>query len=157
MGCLGRCSFTDKQDFVNQLSQFIGPGCPLYQRWRKSWRRLACFCKSFPSDNQKYFQPSIACGSSCSGTQRIRVRLMQWIRLEERFRRKILKTIMSWLMGTILNYRIRYQYSAQVPLSKKISARTFSCHCCNEVFVNFGKEIVYNFDQNRFFAGFIIM
>jgi hypothetical protein len=44
----------------------------------------------------------------------------------------------------------------QVPLSKKLfQPKTFSFVTGNEIFVNFGKEILYNtFDQNRFFVGF---
>jgi len=84
-----------------------------------------------------------------------RVKTMQWLRLEERFRRKILND--STLGdGNNFNFRVRYNFLLQVPLTKaKIKAGDFSFILNNEIHINFGKEIVYNtFDQNRFFVGF---
>ena len=80
---------------------------------------------------------------------------MQWFRLEERYRHKILNdsTLAS---GYNFNWRIRYNLLYQVPLSKNaFGPHTFSFLVNDEVHVNFGKQIVYNyFDQNRFFIGF---
>lgn len=84
-----------------------------------------------------------------------RLRLMQGIRLEERFRRRI-KDSDELAGGYDFNYRLRYNFLLSVPLSRKASERnTFSFVVNDEVHVNMGKKIVYNyFDQNRFFAGF---
>ena len=80
---------------------------------------------------------------------------MQWIRLEERWRHKIQgqETLAD---GYNFNWRIRYNFFYQVPLSKKgFAPNTFSFVANDEIHVNFGKQIVYNyFDQNRFFLGF---
>jgi hypothetical protein len=81
-------------------------------------------------------------------------RTMQWFRLEERYRRKLLNdsTLAS---GYHFNFRMRYNFLFQIPLSKKgIVPKSTSFIVNDEVHVNFGKQIVYNyFDQNRFFVG----
>lgn len=84
-----------------------------------------------------------------------RLRLMQWVRLEERFRHKI-KDDDELADGYNFNYRLRYNFFLALPLSRKAFApKTFSFVLNDEVHVNMGKEILYNyFDQNRFFAGF---
>jgi hypothetical protein len=84
-----------------------------------------------------------------------KVRTMQWIRLEERWRHKILNDD-KLAEGYNYNWRIRYNLFYQVPLSKNAFAKnTLSFILNDEIHVNFGKNIVYNiFDQNRFFIGF---
>ena len=88
-------------------------------------------------------------------THYTRIRTAQYLRLEERFRRKILNdsTLAS---GYNFNYRLRYNFSFQAPLSKNgFEAHSFAFIVNDEVHVNFGKQVVYNyFDQNRFFIGF---
>ena len=80
---------------------------------------------------------------------------MQWLRLEERFKRKILDND-ELSSGYSFNYRLRYNFFAQFPLSKKrFQSKTLSFVVNDEVHVNFGKQIINNyFDQNRFFLGF---
>lgn len=84
-----------------------------------------------------------------------KLRIMQWVRLEERFRRKI-KDRDELAEGYNFNYRARYNIFLSFPLSQKAFAPgTFSFGVNEEVHVNFGKEITFNsFDQNRFFLGF---
>jgi len=146
-----------KEDFVNQLSQFIvRPGLTFYLNDDVKLTAAYAFVNHFPSDNHKNIsQPEHRLWQQLQWhTKYPGVRLMQWLRLEERFRRKI-KNDNELADGYNFNYRIRYNILAQVPLSKKrFQPGTFSAVASNEVFVNFGKEIVYNyFDQNRFFAG----
>jgi hypothetical protein len=83
--------------------------------------------------------------------------MMQWIRLEERFRHKILNDD-ALAPGYTFNYRVRYNIRYEVPLGKKINLPgTISLLVSDEVHINFGKQIVYNyFDQNRFSVGFKI-
>ena len=84
-----------------------------------------------------------------------KTRLMQWIRLEERWRRKILND--STLgEGNNFNWRLRYNIWYEVPLLKNgLVPNSLSFIANDELHINFGKEIVYNyFDQNRFFLGF---
>lgn len=83
-----------------------------------------------------------------------KLRLMQWIRVEERYRKRLLNA--NELDNTSsFNWRIRYNFLMQVPLGKKLfEPKGFSFIVNDEVHINFGKQIVYNtFDQNRFFVG----
>jgi len=81
--------------------------------------------------------------------------MMQWFRLEERFRRKILNDSML-AEGYNFNWRLRYNIWYDIPLSRKgIVPHSMSFVVNDELHINFGKQIVYNyFDQNRFFVGF---
>jgi len=79
--------------------------------------------------------------------------MMQWVRLEERFREKVSE---GELTGDYaFNYRIRYNMAFTIPLTgKEVAPKTPFLFVNNEVFINFGKEIVNNyFDQNRAFIG----
>jgi hypothetical protein len=84
-----------------------------------------------------------------------RNRTMQYIRLEERFRRKPTADSVNF-SGHNFNWRLRYNFLWQIPLVRSaIDKGDFSFILSDEAHVAFGKEIVYNyFDQNRFFAGF---
>ncbi len=83
-----------------------------------------------------------------------KVRTMQWIRLEERFRRKI-KSDNELAEGYRFDERIRANMLINIPLSKKgIAPKTFSAILNDEIFVNLSKNNVNNpFDQNRLFLG----
>ncbi|MCU0451451.1 MAG: DUF2490 domain-containing protein [Bernardetiaceae bacterium] len=111
----------------------------------------------FPGDNHPgIYQPENRYWQQLQWhTQYKKVRTMQWLRLEERFKRR-LKDDDEWAEGYNFNFRVRYNLSAQFPLSQKgLGPKTLSLVASNEVFVNFGREIVYNyFDQNRLFLGF---
>lgn len=82
------------------------------------------------------------------------LRLMQYVRLEERFRRKI-KDNDELAGGYNFNWRTRYNILVNFALNKKpFAPKTISYFINDEVHINFGNEIVYNsFDQNRLFAG----
>ena len=82
--------------------------------------------------------------------------MRQGIRLEERFRQKVLN---DGTLATVynFNYRIRYALLYEIPLGKKKEnpPSAISFVLGDEIMINFGEEIVYNyFDQNRFFVGF---
>jgi len=83
-----------------------------------------------------------------------RLRMMQWVRLEERFRRKI-KDNDELADGYNFNWRVRYNLMLNFAFNKKpFAPKTISYVLNNETHINFGKEIVYNtFDQNRLFMG----
>lgn len=83
-----------------------------------------------------------------------KVRAMQWLRLEERFRHRI-KNDDELGDGYAFDTRIRYNHLLNIPLSKKgIVPKAFSVVLSNEIFINLGPGVVYNtFDQNRLFAG----
>jgi Protein of unknown function (DUF2490) len=84
-----------------------------------------------------------------------KARLMQWVRLEERFRRTIRQNEPT--EGFDFNYRTRYNAALFLPLTKRgFEPGGWQFLLNNEVMMNFGKEIRLNyFDQNRLFAGLV--
>lgn len=74
--------------------------------------------------------------------------MMQWLRVEQRFHEKQEQYEFS-------NYRVRYNMALTIPVTRReVLPRTPFVFVNNELFVNFGKNIVNNyFDQNRFFIG----
>lgn len=82
-------------------------------------------------------------------------KMMQWFRLDERFRRKILNND-SLADGYNFNWRLRYNFLYEIPFYKNgTDPKSWSFIINDEVHINFGKQIVNNyFDQNRFFLGF---
>lgn len=79
---------------------------------------------------------------------------LQWLRLEQRFNEKVVSDVKE--DGYNYTFRVRYNFSFFIPLKgKEIVAKTPFAAVIDEVFLNFGSNVVYNtFDQNRFFAGF---
>ncbi|MFN5135243.1 MAG: DUF2490 domain-containing protein [Chitinophagaceae bacterium] len=147
-----------KENFVDRYSQaFIRPGLTYYLTDDVKLTLGYTYAWHFPGDNHKNVtMPEHRPWQQIQWhTKYPKVKLMQWFRLEERFRRNI-KNDDELAGGYNFNWRIRYNILAQFPLSKKrFATNTVSLVTANEVFVNFGKRIVYNyFDQNRFFAGF---
>jgi hypothetical protein len=76
--------------------------------------------------------------------------MMQWVRVEQRYRKA------GDADYTFLSHRVRYNMSFTIPLTRKeVAPKTPFLFANNEVFINLGENIVYNyFDQNRFFVGF---
>ncbi|GAB4094036.1 DUF2490 domain-containing protein [Flaviaesturariibacter terrae] len=113
------------------------------------------FVNHFPADNHPdVSQPEHRAWQQLQWhTKYRRLRTMQWIRLEERYRRRIAADG-SLGDGYQFNYRARYNFLLQLPLSREIRKGSVSLIANNELMVNFGKEIVTNyFDQNRAFLG----
>lgn len=78
---------------------------------------------------------------------------MQYVRLEERFRTKVVNNELT--SDYNFNYRVRYAIALTIPLKGKPGdPNTPFVFVNNELMVNFGSEIVNNyFDQNRLFLG----
>lgn len=147
-----------KEDFATNFSQLIiRPGITYYLNDDAKLTAAYAFVNHFPADNHKNIsQPEHRPWQQFQWHSKYpKLKLMQWFRLEERFRRKI-KNDDELADGYSFNWRLRYNFLAQFPLNKKrFQPRTLSFALGNELFINFGKQIVYNyFDQNRFFAGF---
>lgn len=52
------------------------------------------------------------------------------------------------------NFRLRYRFFVNFPINhSKMQSNTFYFIAGDEIFLNFGKDIVYNYDQNRAIAG----
>ena len=146
-----------KDDFVDDLSVGIARvGLMYYLNDNTKLTAGYAYVNFFPDGNRKVSQPEHRPWQQIQWhTKYPRLRLMQWLRLEERFRRKVLSTG-ELGEGHNFNWRTRYNFFLATPIGKKpFAPRTFSFVLNDEVHINFGKEIVNNtFDQNRFFAGF---
>ncbi len=79
--------------------------------------------------------------------------LMQWVRVEQRFRENVFKGTLT--DSYTFNWRFRYNFSLTIPLTQKtVVPKAPFVFLNNEVFLNGGESIVNNyFDQNRSFAG----
>lgn len=147
-----------KEDFVTDLSQSITRiGLTYYLNNDAKLTLGYAYVNHFPADNHADIsQPEHRIWQQFQWhTKYPRLRLMQYARLEERYRRKI-KDADELAEGYNFNYRFRYNFALATAIGKKpFAPRTLSFVVNDEVHVNFGKEIVYNyFDQNRFFVGF---
>ncbi|HZH66319.1 MAG TPA: DUF2490 domain-containing protein [Flavisolibacter sp.] len=147
-----------KEDFFTNFSQAIYRGGITYYLNDATKLTIGdAYISHFPSDNhKKVTQPEHRPWQQLQWhTVYPKVRTMQWVRLEERFRRKILNDS-TLADGSSFNFRARYNFLLQVPLTKgKIKAGDFSFILNDEVHLNFGKQILNNtFDQNRAFIGF---
>jgi hypothetical protein len=87
-------------------------------------------------------------------TKYAKTRMMQWIRLEERYRRKF-ENPETLSDAYSFNFRLRYNLWYEVPFNKAPTVPSrWSFIVNDEVHINFGKQVVNNyFDQNRFFLG----
>ena len=147
-----------KEDFFTNFSQaIVRLGLTYYLNDDAKITAGYAFVNHFPADAHKNIsQPEHRPWQQIQWHTRFtKLRLMQWFRLEERWRRKILNND-ELADGYNFNFRLRYNFFSQFPLSKKrFQPNTLSFVVNNEVHINFGKEIINNyFDQNRFFLGF---
>ena len=146
-----------KEDFVDDLSVGIARiGLTYYLSDNTKLTAGYGYINFFPADNHtNVSQPEHRPWQQIQWhTKHSKIRLMQYLRLEERYRRKILNND-ELAEGYNFNYRFRYNFFLAAPIGKKpFVPGTFSFIVNDEVHVNFGKEVVYNyFDQNRFFTG----
>jgi len=147
-----------KEDFFTNFSQGIFRlGLTYYITDDAKITAGYAFINHFPADAHKNIsQPEHRPWQQIQWHTRFpKLRLMQWFRLEERWRRKVLNDD-ALASGYNFNFRLRYNFFSQFPLSKKkFQPKTLSFVLNDEVHINFGKQIVNNyFDQNRFFLGF---
>jgi hypothetical protein len=147
-----------KEDFVTDLSTAIARvGLTYYLNDNTKLTLGYAYVNSFPGDNHKDIsQPEHRPWQQIQWhTKYSKLRVMQWLRLEERYRRKIASDE-ELAEGYNFNWRLRYNFFIAAPLSKRAFAPgTFSFIFNDEIHINAGKEIVYNtFDQNRLFIGF---
>lgn len=147
-----------KEDFATNLSQsIVRLGLTLYLNDQTKLTAGYAFINHFPADNHKNISvPEHRPWQQIQWhTRYSKIRTMQWIRLEERLRQKV-ENNDRLAHGYNFNYRLRYNILISLPLSKKgVAAGGWSFILNDEIHINFGKEIVYNyFDQNRFFSGF---
>ncbi|HEY5691916.1 MAG TPA: DUF2490 domain-containing protein [Cyclobacteriaceae bacterium] len=84
-----------------------------------------------------------------------KLRVHHRLRIEERFYKRILNG--DIVNGHDFNFRFRYQFSLSIQIIKidyKNPNRILSLNVSDEIFINAGKEIVYNYlDKNRLVIG----
>ena len=146
-----------KENFTDNLSQsIIRLGLTYYVTDAVKLTLGYAFVNDFPADNHKNISvPEHRPWQQIQWhTKYGKQRMMQWLRLEERYRHKILNDN-ALADGYNFNFRLRYNIWYEIPLSKKeLAPKSLSFVVNDEVHVNFGKQIVNNyFDQNRFFVG----
>lgn len=147
-----------KDDFTDSLSQFIiRPGITYYLADKTKLTVGYAYVNHFPADaHPETSQPEHRIWQQIQWHNNYdRIKLMQWVRLEERYRRKI-KDADELADGYNFNFRARFNIMMQVALGKnKFEKGSLAWVVNDELMVNFGDQIVYNyFDQNRFFTGF---
>lgn len=151
--------FRLKDDFVHEPSQFLLRIGPTY--YFSDAIRLTVaynYVHHFPEGTQR----PVALGEHRPFqqlqwyTRFSNNRLMQWIRLDERFRKETDESGYP-KAGYHFNWRMRYNFALFVPLSSKgLEPGTFQLLLNDELMINAGKNIVYNtFDQNRLFGGLV--
>jgi len=142
-------------NFIERPFQFIlRPAATYYIKENLRFQLGYAYVAHFPAEGMETTRPEHR------GWQQIWWRqeytgltTLQWLRLEERFNRKIMNDELQ--SGYNFNYRLRYNFSFFIPLKgTKLQSQTPFVAIIDEVFINFGERIVYNtFDQNRFFIG----
>jgi hypothetical protein len=146
-----------REDLTHDLSQSIArAGLTYYIDDVTKLTAGYAFVNHFPQDNHKEIsQPEHRIWQQLQWHTRYgKKRMMQWLRLEERWRHKILNDS-ALADGYNFNYRLRYNLLFEVPLSNKGAVpNSLSFIVNDEVHINFGKQVINNyFDQNRFFTG----
>ena len=146
-----------KEDFTNDLSQSIArAGLTYYLNDAAKLTLGYAYVTNYPAEGHTAVsQPEHRIWQQLQWhTKFERTRLMQWFRLEEKFKHKIANdsTLAS---GYNFNYKVRYNVSYEIPFTKNgTGTGAVSAVLNDEVHINFGKQIVYNyFDQNRAFVG----
>lgn len=147
-----------KEDFVDNISQaIIRAGLTYYISDATKFTVGYAYVNDFPGDNHKNISaPEHRPWQQLQWhTKYGKNKMMQWIRLEERYRHKI-KNDDELADGYNFNWRIRYNLWYEIPFYKNgTDPNSWSLVANDEVHVNFGKQVVNNyFDQNRFFLGF---
>jgi hypothetical protein len=146
-----------KEHFVNNLSVgIVRAGITYYVSNSIKLTAGFAWANYFPQDNHKQVsQPELRPWQQVQWDARYgRKRMVHWVRLEERYRNKILNDS-TLADGYNFNYRLRYNWRYELPLDKKGSKKgAVSLIINDEININAGKQIVYNyFDQNRFYTG----
>ena len=156
-GLWGDFHLRTKEDFFNDFSTGIARlGIMYYLKDNTKLTAGYAYINHFPAEaHPDISQPEHRPWQQVQWQNRFpKFRMMQWVRLEERFRRKI-KDNDELGEGYNFNYRVRYNMMLNFAFNKKpFAPKTISYVLNDEVLLNFGKEILYNsFDQNRLFLG----
>lgn len=145
-----------RTDFLDRwATTIIRPGITYHLSDHTRFTAGYAFVSHWPAlETQQTVRPEQRLWQQISwGSKSPKLQLSQWIRLEERFLRRIHQDALQ--PGHNFHYKTRYMIGLMVPLKGDFIEPGVPFAVVNdEVHVQFGKEIVYNyFDQNRLFAG----
>jgi hypothetical protein len=146
-----------KENFADNLSQsIIRLGLTYYVTDAVKLTVGYAYVNDFPADNHKNISaPEHRPWQQIQWhTKYGKQKMMQWLRLEERYRHKVLNDD-ALADGYNFNFRLRYNLLYEVPFYKSgTDPGSWSFIANDELHINFGKQIVNNyFDQNRLFFG----
>lgn len=144
-----------RTDFLDRWStQIIRPGLTYFANDHLRFTLGYAYARSYPAAGLYTVRPENRLWQQVLWTSRQkRLQTQQWIRVEERFNRKIANDALQ--DGYSFNFRFRYLLNLMVPLNRDfIEANTLFLAFNDEIHINAGKQITYNlFDQNRLFVG----
>ncbi|MDB5261614.1 MAG: hypothetical protein JWQ14_895 [Adhaeribacter sp.] len=146
-----------RNDFLDRWAQtIVRPGLTYHISDHTRFTAGYAYISSWPaSESEHTIRPEHRPWQQINWSGRSKkLQTNQWVRLEERFNRHISNDELQEGYG--FNFRARYMIALMVPLKGDVIQKGIPFLVLNdEVHVNFGKEILYNyFDQNRLFAGF---
>ena len=134
-----------KENFVNNFSTgIIRAGITYYINDVTKFTLGYAYVNHFPAAaHKKISQPEHRPWQQLQWhTKYGKKRRMQWFRLEERYRRKILNDS-TLAGGRSFNWKLRYNIWYEIPLSQKgIVPKAWSFIVNDELHINFGKQIV---------------
>lgn len=148
--------YTREKMVTGVFQSEIRPGLTYYLNDTTRLTTGYTFQDNYPFDGHKHVsQPEHRMWHQVQWTARgRRMNTSQYFRLEERWIRKIANDS-TLADGSMFVFRARYNFSMGIPIFAHGRQTPWSVSISNEAFVNFGKNVVYNyFDQNRFFTGF---
>lgn len=145
-----------RNDFLDRWAQtIVRPGLTYHLSDHARFTAGYAYISSWPaSETEETVRPEHRPWQQINWSGRSKkLQTNQWVRLEERFNRNIANDKLQ--DGYHFNFRVRYMIALMVPLKGDFIEPGVPFLVLNdEVHVNFGKEILYNyFDQNRLFAG----
>lgn len=144
-----------RTDFLDRWStQIYRPGITYYANDKVRFTAGYAFVRTFPPEGLRTVRPENRLWQQVLWTSKQkRFQTQQWIRVEERFNRKIANDQLQ--DGHNFNFRFRYQLNLMVPLNRDfMEPNTLFFAFNDEIHINAGKQITYNiFDQNRLFFG----
>jgi len=146
-----------KEDLVNNFSQsIVRLGITYYINDAAKFTLGYAYVTNYPGDNHKQIDQieHRPWQQLQWHTKYGKKRMMQWFRLEEKYKQKILNDS-TLADGYSFNWKLRYNFWYEIPFSKEgNTAKAWSFILNDEVHINFGKQVINNyFDQNRFFLG----
>mgnify|MGYP000090058592 CR=1 FL=1 len=145
-----------KDHFVNALNaNEYALGAAYYPTEKLKITGALTFVDQYPATNKPYHLSEYRPWQQIQlNTNTKKAKWTQWLRLEERFKETAINNAASGNYD--FNYRLRYYILGQFPITKHPYEKgAVSFVSSEELYLNFGKNIVYNtFDQNRFFLGF---